>query len=215
MFIGHIGVGFAAKRAAPRSSLGILMAAALLLDFLWPVFVLSGVEHVRIEPGNTAVTPLAFVHYPISHSLLTAAVWGLAAAAGVWLVTRYRAGAVVVGLAVLSHWMLDALVHRPDLPIYPGSDTFAGLGLWRSVAGTVLVEGALFVAGILLYVKGTRSRDRTGAAGLWAFIAFVTLLYAGNLAGPPPPSARAVAVVGLASLAFPLWAAWFDRRRAG
>ena len=214
MFIGHIAVGFAAKRAAPRASLGVFMAAALLLDFLWPIFMLAGLEHVQIEPGNTAVTPLAFVDYPISHSLLTAAAWGLAAAAAFWLATRYHAGAVVVGLAVVSHWFLDVLVHRPDLPLYPGSATLAGLGLWNSVPGTALVEVALLFTGVWLYVTAARSRDRIGTVGLWAFVTLITLLYVGNLAGPPPPSARAVAVVGLVGLVFPVWAAWFDGHRA-
>lgn len=215
MFIGHIAVGFAAKRAAPEASLGALVGAAMLLDFIWPVLVLAGVEHVQVDPGNTAFTPLAFTSYPFSHSLASTVVWAVAAA-GIYLaVARYRAGAVAVGLAVSSHWLLDALVHRPDLPLYPQSETFAGLGLWNTVAGTVLVEGGLFAAGVWLYARGTRSLDRAGTIAFWAFVAVVSLIYAGNAAGPPPPSARAVAAVGLAGIAFPLWAAWFDARRVG
>ncbi len=213
MFIGHIAVGFALKRAAPRASLGVLVTAALLPDFLWPIFILAGVEHVRIAPGSTVVTPLAFVDYPISHSLAMTFAWALAAAAVFRLATRYRAGAAVVSLAVVSHWFLDALVHAPDLPLYPGSATSAGLGLWNSVWGAVLVEGALFVLGVWLYATGTKSRDRIGTFGLWAFVAVVMSIYAGNLAGPPPPGERAVAAVGLAGTLFPLWAGWFDARR--
>jgi membrane-bound metal-dependent hydrolase YbcI (DUF457 family) len=214
MFIGHIAVSFAAKRAAPRVSISVLIGAALLLDFLWPMFLLAGVEHVEIAPGNTTVTPLAFVHYPISHSLIAAIAWALVAAGAFWILTRYRTGATVVGLAVLSHWFLDAVVHRPDLPLYPGSTIFAGLGLWNSVPGTVIVEGGIFVAGVWLYVTGTRGRDRIGTIALWAFITFVTLLYVGNLVGPAPPSERAVAMAGLAGLLFPVWAGWLDRHRA-
>ncbi len=213
MFLGHMAVGFAAKRAAPRASLGVLLGAAMLPDFIWPLLLLAGVEQVRVDPGNTAVTPLAFVEYPISHSLAAVAVWG-ALAAGLYLAwARYRAGAAVVGLAVVSHWLLDALVHRPDLPLYPGSAAHAGLGLWDWAPGTLAVEGGLFIAGVWLYAAGTRSRNRAGSAGLWGFVALVALIYAGNFAGPPPPDARAVAVVGLAALLFPAWAAWFDRHR--
>lgn len=213
MFIGHVAAGFAAKRLAPRASLGVLIGAALLLDLVWPILLLAGLEQVRIEPGNTRVTPLAFVRYPISHSLVAAMVWSIVAAGAFWMATRYRIGAVVVGLAVVSHWFLDAIVHRPDLPLYPGSATFAGFGLWNSVAGTVLVEGVLFAAGVALYVTGTRRRDGIGTLGLWGFIAFISLAYASNVAGPPPPGVRAVALVGLAGFLLPLWAAWFDGRR--
>ena len=213
MFLGHFAVGFAAKRAAPETSLGMLMAAAQFLDLIWPVFVLAGVEHVAIDPGNTAVTPLAFVDYPISHSLLTAAGWAVAVGAGYWLLRRYRTGSLIVGLAVVSHWFLDAVVHRPDLPLYPGSGTFAGLGLWNSVPGTVVIEGALLVAGVLIYTRATKSRDRIGTAGLCVLVGVLAGLYAATLACPPPPGVPAVAIAGLGGFLFVGWAAWFDRHR--
>jgi membrane-bound metal-dependent hydrolase YbcI (DUF457 family) len=213
MFIGHFAVGFAAKRAAPRASLGWLMAAPLLLDLILPALVLAGVERVEIDPGNTAFTPLAFVHYPITHSLVMAIAWAALAGGLYWTATRYRVGAVVIALGVVSHWFFDAIVHRPDLPLYPGSGTYVGLGLWNSIAGTVIVEGSLFAAGVWTYVASTRGRDRTGVVALWAFIGLLVAIYAANIAGPPPPSARAVAVVGLATWIFPLWAWWFDRHR--
>lgn len=213
MFIGHFAVGFAAKRAAPKTSLGVLMAAPLLLDLLWPVFVLTGIEQVRIDPGNTVVTPLAFDHYPISHSLVTSLGLALVFALLYWSITHYRAGAVVIGFAVVSHWFLDAIVHRPDLPLYPGSAIQVGLGLWNSVAGTVMVEGLLFVAGVWIYVTGTRAGDHIGTLALWSFLIVLIVLYIAALTSPPPPSAREVAVVGLAAWLFPFWAAWFDRHR--
>ena len=214
MFIGHLAVGFAAKRAAPKTTLGLLMAAPLLLDLIWPLLVLAGLERVEIDPGNTAFTPLAFVHYPITHSLVGATAWALAAAAGYWAVTRYGRGALVIGVAVLSHWFMDAIVHRPDLPLYPGSAARAGLGLWNSVGGTIIVESIAFAAGVWLYAATTRAIDRVGQFAFWSFVALAAAIYgAAASGGPPPPNPQAVAIVGLMSWLFPLWAAWFDRHR--
>jgi membrane-bound metal-dependent hydrolase YbcI (DUF457 family) len=213
MFIGHVGVGLAAKSAAPRASLGLLLTAALLPDLLWPVFLITGWEQVRIEPGNTAFTPLAFVHYPISHSLLAVAGWAVLFAGVYYAVTRDRAGAAIMGAAVSSHWFLDAVVHRPDLPIWPGSDLRAGLGLWNQVAGTVALEGLLFVSGAWLYLRQTRARDRAGRYAPGAFLLALVLLYAGNVAGPPPPGPQAIAAANLGGLLLLFWAAWFDRHR--
>jgi len=212
MFLGHYAVGFAAKRAAPRASLGVLIAAAGLADLLFPVFSLAGWEQVRIEPGATAVAPFAFI-YPLSHSLLTGVGWAVLFAALYWVWTRYLAGAVTIALAVVSHWLLDLVTHRPDLPLYPGGATLAGLGLWNSVAGTVAVEGLLFVAGVWVYAAMTRPRDRTGRYAFWSFVALLVVLYAASLLGPPPPSVTAMAVVGLSAWLFVFWAAWFDRHR--
>ncbi|HXI09193.1 MAG TPA: hypothetical protein VNK06_00200, partial [Thermodesulfobacteriota bacterium] len=141
MFLGHYGVGFAAKRFAPDTSLGVFFIAALLPDLLWPVLVLLGVERVAIAPGVTRVSPLVFEYYPYSHSLLSVALWAAAFALLYLLAGGGRKTASVLGLAVLSHWALDALVHRPDLPVTPGGGLKAGLGLWDSVAATIAVEG--------------------------------------------------------------------------
>lgn len=215
MFIGHLAIGFAAKRAAPKTTLGLLMAAPLLLDLIWPIFLLVGLEEVRIEPGNTAFTPLAFVHYPITHSLAAALLWALAAGAAHWVAARYWKGTLVIALAVISHWFLDAIVHKPDLPLYPGSRIVVGLGLWNAVAGTVVFEVSLFVAGVYIYAAATRAPDRAGRWGLWSFVALAALLYVvAASGGPPPPSTRSVAIVSLALWFFPLWAAYFDRHRA-
>jgi len=214
MFIGHLAVGFAAKRAAPKTTLGLLMAAPLLLDLIWPLLVLAGLERVEIDPGNTAFTPLAFVHYPVTHSLAGATAWALAAAGGYWAATRYRRGALVIGLAVLSHWFLDAIVHRPDLPLYPGSAAHAGLGLWNSVGGTIILESSMFAAGVWMYAATTRAIDRAGQFAFWSFVVLAAAIYgAAASGGPPPPSAKAVALVGLMCWLFPLWAGWLDRHR--
>lgn len=214
MFLGHFAIGFASKRLAPEVSLGPLMAAPCLLDLLWPVFLLLGWEMVRVDPGNTAVTPLAFDSYPWSHSLLMTLVWAALVAA---LYTWHRRGSVaaaVLAAGVVSHWVLDALTHRPDMPIAPGLGTRVGLGLWNSVPGTVAVETAMFAAGLLIYLRTTRAKDRVGRVALWAFVGFLGLMYIGALRGMPPPgSERLVAGVDLAAWILPLWAFWFDRHR--
>jgi membrane-bound metal-dependent hydrolase YbcI (DUF457 family) len=213
MFIGHFAVGFAAKRFAPRASLGALVAAPLLLDLLWPVFLLMGWERVNIEPGNTAFTPLAFIHYPWTHSLLTAFGWAVLYALLYFLLTKYRPGAVCILIGVLSHWFLDAIVHRPDLPLYPGSETLVGLGLWNLPAATIIIESAMFIGGVWLYRSTTRASDGIGRYAFWAFVGFLLLTYIGNALGPPPADTFTLAVVALSVWLLVLWAWWFDRHR--
>lgn len=212
MFVGHFAVALGAKRAVPRVSLGALVAAAILLDLIWPVPLLAGVEHVRIDPGNTAFTHLAFDHYPWSHSLLTTMVWGSAAAALMLARGRARTAAVVVGLAVVSHWVLDFVTHRPDLPLWPGG-ALAGAGLWNSIPATFIVEGLLFVGAVEMYRRAFPARD---GIGRWAFVgllAFTTLIWVSGPFSPPPPGVQAIVGAGLAMWLFPIWAAWIDRHR--
>ena len=228
MFIGHFGLAFAARRATPRLSLGTAFLAAQFLDLLWPTLLLVGAEAVRIQPGATAVTPLAFDHYPWSHSLLMVIAWSIALGGGYGVLRRNVRGAVVVGLLVLSHWLLDALVHEPDLPLAPGVGTLVGLGLWNSRAGTLLAEVPIFLIGVWLYARSTRAldrigvwlyaratqaRDRVGRFGLLGLVAFLALIHAGNLYGPPPPSVTAIAWVGQAQWLLVLWAYWVDAHR--
>ncbi len=212
MFVGHFGVGLAAKRVAPRASLGWLIAAPLLLDLLWPIFLLAGWESVRIEPGITVVTPLDFVSYPISHSLLAASGWAVLLGGAYWAIRRYRRGALVIAAGVVSHWFLDWLVHRPDLPLYPGGPQF-GLGLWNSVSATLALEALFFFGGVWLYARSTKPASPAGRWAWLAFVAFVTLVYAANLLGPPPEQVDQVAYVTLSLWLMPLWAWSFDRNR--
>lgn len=214
MFLGHFAVGFAAKRAAPRSSLGTMTAAACFLDLLWPVFVLAGMEWFRIVPGDTVLTPLAFDHYPWSHSLLLTVGWGIVFGA---VVARWGSGALggsIAGLAVMSHWVLDYATHRPDLPLAPWGGVKVGLGLWNSPGIAIPLEVGLYVAGVALYARGTRARDKIGSIGLWSLVAALALLYAANLTSPPPPGTRVVAFADLVATLFLGWAIWVDRHRA-
>jgi hypothetical protein len=162
-------------------------------------------EQARIQPGITAVNPLEFTSYPFSHSLAALSVWAALSATTYWLVRRSARGAVVVGLVALSHWVLDAVAHRPDLPLYPGGHARVGLGLWHSVPATLLVEGGLFALGLVVYLRATTARDRVGRLGLWALVAFLAVTYLASVFGPPPPSIEAVAWVGEAGLLLVPW----------
>jgi hypothetical protein len=215
VFIGHFAVAFAAKRAAPELSLGTLFLAAQLADLLWPTLVLAGLERFEVRPGITAVTPLEFVHYPYSHSLAMMAGWGVLLALA-WLALRRGTPktALLLAAVVLSHWLLDFVTHRPDLPLSVGGEARLGLELWSSVPATLAAEGALFAAGVALYARGTRALDRTGRWALWALVAFLGLVYLANVFGPPPPpSMDAVAWSAQAIWLLVAWGYWVDRHR--
>ena len=215
MFIGHYAVAFAAKRAAPAISLGTLFLAAQLADLAWPVLVLAGIERFEIRPGITAFTPLDFVHYPWSHSLVAMLGWGAALGLGYVLVRRARwRDAVLLAALVVSHWVLDFVTHRPDMPLAPGDSSRVGLGLWSSVPATLAVEGALFAACVWFYARSTRALDRTGRWALWSLVAFLTVVYAANAFGPPPPSVAAVAWSANLLWLVVAWGYWIDRHRS-
>ena len=214
MFIGHFALSFAAKRVAPRVGLAVLFAAAAFADLLWPLLVAAGLEQVRIDPGNTAVTPLDFVSYPYSHSLLMLVVWGLAFGFAYRASTGEHGRALtVLGALVVSHWVLDFITHRPDMPLYPGGPRL-GLGLWNSVAGTVAIEASMFALGVWTYATATRPRDKTGS---WAFISLTVLLlvsYGANLVSAPPPSVTALVTTSvIGTVVLLLWTWWADRHR--
>ena len=213
MFVGHAAVALMGKSKAPRLSLGVYFAAAFWLDLLWPLLLIAGLEAVRIDPGNTAFTPLSFDSYPWSHSLLMVLVWSVLAAGLVVWRSRGAAAGLIVGLLVLSHWVLDAITHRPDLPLWPGASPLVGLGLWNVVVLSLILEGGLFLSGILMYVRATRPIDRTGRLAFWGLIGLMTVIWASQPFTPPPPSAKAVAFGALVTWLLPIWAAWADRHR--
>ena len=207
MFIGHFAAGFIGSRIEPRLRLGTAFVAAQLPDVLWPVLLLTGAERASIVPGDTVVTPLRFDYYPWSHSLLMVAV----SAVVFGLLVRRKGGGpragLVAGMLVASHWLLDVVSHRPDVPLMPDAGPLLGMGLWNSFAATVLVEGALFAGAVAFYVRGRRV-----AWGFWSLVGTLLALYAANLLGPPPPSMTAVALSGL--LAVPLFWFWANRVEA-
>jgi hypothetical protein len=213
MFIGHFAAGFAAKKFTPYTSLGTLMLSVQLLDLIWPTFLWLGVERVRIDPGNTAMTPLAFEYYPWTHSLAMSLAWAVSFGGIYAFFRRYQRGALVVAIGVFSHWVLDFVTHRADLPIAPGLPIHVGLGLWNSVPATIVLEMAMFVSGLWLYARNTEPTDRLGTHALVAFSIAMPVTYAANIVGPPPPSAETLALVGHAQWLFIGWAMWLDRHR--
>lgn len=216
MFLGHFGLALAAKRVEPRLSLGTTFAAVQLADLIWPVFVLAGVERVAADPEATRMTKLDFESYPWSHSLVMLLGWGLLFVG--LLLARRRPGraAVMAGLLVVSHWVLDWITHRPDLPLAPWSQAKLGLGLWNSPAGTLLAELGLFAIGAVNYLRTTVARDRKGSAGLAGLLGFLLLVYLISLLAPPEPGTPGAALAGpaLAMWLFVWWAAWVDKHRA-
>jgi len=215
MFIGHFAVAFAAKPAAPAVSLGTLFLACEWVDLVWPVFLLAGLERVAIKPGVTAFTPLDFIHYPWTHSLVMCAVWAAAFGLLYFLITRKGREALVVAAVVLSHWFLDLVAHRPDLPLAPGTEGRWGLGLWNSVAATLLLESLLLAVALAFYVRRTRALDRIGSWGLGLIVLFLAAAYLGAAFGPPPPSVEVIAWAGLiGGAATALLGYWVDRHRA-
>ena len=214
MFVGHFGLGFAAKRAAPAVSLGTLFLACQFADLLWPTLLLLGVEHVEVQPGATKMTPLNFVSYPYSHSLLALCVWGVVFGGGYLAIRRTRvSAAVTIALLVVSHWVLDFITHRPDLPLTLSGPTRVGLGLWSSIPGTLMVEGLIFAGGIAVYTRATVPRDRIGSIGLWSFVVFLVVVHLASSFGPPPPSAIAIAWSAQAMWLLVAWAYWVDGHR--
>ncbi len=229
--MGHFALGLAGKAVRPRASLATWFVSVQLLDLLWPGFVLLGWEHVRIAPGDTRLTPLDFYDYPITHSLVGALCWSAAFALVYGLAARGlgaggsggRAGAaaaggsrwplaMLLGLGVLSHWVLDLLVHRPDLPIGPHGP-YVGLGLWNAPAVEVPLEAGMYVAGCILYLRSTRPRDGVGRYATWALLAALLAIWLSSTFGPPPPDTRTLGWMGLSLWLLVLWAWWCDRHR--
>lgn len=202
MFIGHYAVGFGSKKAEPKISLGTYFMAVNFLDLIWPVFLLSGLEHVKIEFGNTPMTPLSFYDYPWSHSLLMSIVWSVVFGGVYYLIKKNKNGSIILGLGVFSHWVLDFISHRPDLPLAPGVDTYLGLGLWYSIPGTIIVELLLIAFGVFIYLKITKAKNRTGSIALWSFIILILIIYISNAFSPPPPGVKALEYTALGQWLF-------------
>jgi len=215
MFIGHYALALGAKKYAPQVSLGVLFLASQLADVIWPNLVLLGIEVLRIEPGITVMTPLNFVHYPYSHSLIALLLWSAVFAVFYWLLNRSGTrAAMVIGILVLSHWILDVITHRADMPITFADSSRIGLGLWNFVAVAVAVEFLLFAGGVWLYVRHTSASDRIGSIGFWGLVSFLVIVYAASLFGPPPPSATAVAWSAQALWLVIAWGFWVDHHRS-
>jgi hypothetical protein len=208
MFIGHYGVSLAAKRQAPDLSLGWLFLAVQGLDVLFGIFVLSGVEHLRIVPGFTRYNPYDLYDMPWSHSLLSSVGWSIAITIAVRAMGRSWPVASALGGAVFSHFVLDLPMHTPDMPLWSNDSVKLGLGLWNHVPLSLVLELLCFALGALSYA-------RTCAAlgpRFWCFVAAMVGLTLATPFLPPPGGPREFAVQALfAYVALAFWAAWLDR----
>ena len=221
MFLGHFGAALALKRAEPKVSLGTLFLATQLADLLWGGCLLAGWEEVRIDPGYTVVTPLQFVHYPITHSLVAGIGWAAAMALVYYSlpttnVTHHWRASLIVGLAVLSHWPLDVLMHAPDLPLAGNGSTKLGLGLWRSVPLTLVIELGLLAIGVALYATLRSRRHPVRPLRLATLVTVIVALYLSSFLGTPPADMRVIgAFASLGCLALAGMAWWADRPAPG
>ena len=214
MFIGHYALGLAAKKSAPKLSLPYLLLACNFLDLIWPIFVLLGFERVAADPAATQVTPLNFEFYPYSHSLLMSAFWAVLVGLVFFVFKKSGRGALVLAGLVLSHWFLDLIVHRPDLPLTIGDGAKFGFGIWNSMALSLAIEFTLWAAGIYIYLKAAGSRQ---PLSFWMLIAFITIIYLANVFGPKPEIGTPAAMIAGPALALWLfipWGWWIDRQRA-
>jgi LexA-binding, inner membrane-associated putative hydrolase len=214
MLVGHFAVGLLAKRAEPQISLGTAVLAAMLADFLWCLFMMAGVEQVQLRPGIGAANYWHPTNIAVSHSLLTDAIWGaLFAGAFVFLRRRPR-GAWFLFAAVLSHWLLDFVSHRPDMPLLPGVPRYFGLGLWTSIPLTLVVEGGIWLLALVLYARATRPARRTGTYAFWSVVILLTLAWYNNIAGPPPPNPQTAPIASLVFFSLVVaWGYWMNRLR--
>ncbi|MGE5802327.1 MAG: metal-dependent hydrolase [Gemmatimonadota bacterium] len=213
MFIGHYALGLAAKHMAPRTNLGTLFVAPTLADLLWPVFLLLGWERAHVVPGPNPFLTLWLDDYPISHSLLTLIAWGALFGFLYYRRRGDRRAALVIGVLVVSHWVLDFVTHRPDMPLYPGGPE-VGLGLWNDPVAAVIVESAMLLAGVAVYLRSTRARDAIGRWGFWGLIVLLAGSYYSTLFTPTPTDMKALAIFGIFfGWVFVLFAWWVDRHR--
>lgn len=213
MFIGHFGVGFASKKIDNKPSLGTLFLATQFIDLIWPIFLLLGLEQVKIEPGNTSFTPLNFISYPFTHSLLGVLFWAFLVGTIYYFIKKDIKTAMLLGVLVLSHWVLDFFTHKPDLQILPWSNIKVGLGLWNSISITMIVEGAIFIAGVWYYHKSTKAKNKKGEWGFWVLTIFLALTYVMNIFGSPPPNEKMIAIVSLSLWILVYWAYRIDANR--
>jgi hypothetical protein len=213
MFIGHFGVGLGAKKYAPKISLGTLFIAAQWLDLLWPTLLLLHVERVEIHPELEGNRAMAFIYYPLSHSLLMVIAWSFLFGVIYWLVKKDFRSSIVIAICVLSHWILDLVVHFRDLPLYPGQSPMVGLGLWGSIIGTTIAEGIIFITGIIIYLRTTTAKNKTGKIVFWVLIALLVITHFSSTFSPPPASVNALAWFAQLQWLFVLLAYWADANR--
>ena len=212
MFIGHFGVGFAGKTIDKQPSLGTMFLAAQFLDILWPVFLLLGIEKVKIIPDGSAFENLNFTYYPFSHSFLGALVWSLLFGLVYYAFKKNISGSVLLGSLVFSHWILDLFTHVPDLPLTPWSNIKLGLGLWNVPVATIVIESMIYFGGAYLYLKFRKDENKKGLIGSISLMILLFIIYIASTFGSAPPSVDAIGFAGLGLWVFVAWAYWIDRK---
>jgi hypothetical protein len=218
MFLGHYGVALALKRVEPKISLGTLFVTTQLADLLWGCFLLLGWEHARIVPDPNPLLTFEFLDYPISHSLVGALGWAVAAAAAYYSwptrdTSRHWQASALVGAAVASHYLLDVLVHLRDLPLAGNDSTKLGLGLWNHFGASVALEFLTLALGLAVYVRFRSRRHPVRVGRLAVVVVLLVGTYAAALLAPPPPGMTMVAVSDIVFLLVAAaLAAWADRQ---
>jgi len=216
MFVGHYAASLALKKFEKRASLGVLFLAVQFVDILFFPFVLLGIERINLVENFTQSTNFELEYLPYTHSLLAFVVWsGAAYALFRWVVVRNHSVAIVVALAVFSHWLLDLLVHTPDLPLASDATTKLGFGLWNSAIATYALEAGLLLLGLWLYLRSTKAVTSVGKYGMGVFVGFLLLVNIANIFGPPMVDSKlGLAVFALTSyFLFAAVAFWLDRKR--
>jgi FtsH-binding integral membrane protein len=213
MFIGHFAMGYAAKNLNPRASLGTYFLAAQFLDLLWPTLLLLNIEKAELSTDPSHPVPLVFTSYPFSHSLALVLLWGLGFGLVYFLFKKHRATALLLFFVVISHWLLDLVVHIPDLPLWPGNSPLLGFGLWKSKSLTLMIEMGFFIAAVMFYFNHTKPLNNSGRFGTWGLVIFLIIIHLANLYGPLPKDIDAVAWAGHLQWIFVIWAYWSDQNR--
>jgi hypothetical protein len=213
MLVGHLAAGLIAKRIEPRVSLGTYFFAVLLADFIFFPLLLASIEHVALVPG-VALNRAIGADIVYSHSLMMLVIWGSLLAGLYYWQKRYARGAGILFAAVLSHWFLDVISHRPDMPIAPGMNKVFGLGLWNSIPATVIVEGGFWLLAVIVYARATRPRNRLGVFAFWIVAILLTLMWFANITSGMTPDPVQGGIAGLISFSLVVgWAYWLNRLR--
>ncbi|KAA3633518.1 MAG: hypothetical protein DWP97_08970 [Calditrichaeota bacterium] len=219
MFIGHYGVGFALKKFDSILSLGWLFIAVQLVDIFWTILIFFGIERVEIVPGITEANPLDFVYYPFTHSLVAFIIWSLIVGLIVYFgkiksSLSKKSLSLLLGFGVFSHFILDLLVHRPDIPLMGTDSIKLGIGLWNYSALAYILEMVIFIGGVFIYFKSKKQFIKSKKIGLYIFTILLLVINLANLYGPPPENTQMIAVVGFISyILFASFGFWVDSEK--
>lgn len=220
MFVGHYGAALALKATETRASLGLLFLGVQFVDILFFSLVLVGVEKMNIVPGHTESTHFELAHMPYTHSVLASLLWAALIGGGAFVAlgdqARRRSIAIVLGASLFSHWVLDLIVHTPDLPLLGETSIKLGFGLWNNAPLTFFLEATLLLGGLWLYLRATAPKAGSQLArfGMVGMVILLIALNVHNLFGPPPAGFMEVfglamsSYLGLAGIAF-----WLDGLR--